>query len=524
MTGSSSCWWDVASRGEAAARHHDPFVDVTLVALTVLLTLFTAVVVAVPAAVPAIRNDRLDIGITMAATLVAFAVAALNWARGRVSRDAAALLRGSAFAVLALLNGLTLLVMLMGVEGTVGASPQHPGQLPLVAALLARGSSAILLVLAGYLALRNASAARPVVMLIAPAALVGVALAVASLAQDRLPQIASQEALEQMVRVPAMPVTASSAPVLVATQGLIGAALLVAAALAHRHYRRLGRVSDALLAAGLLIAAVSQVHGAIHPAAYTSIVTTADMLRLGFYGALLFGIVTDSRDDLRELREANVEVQRLAAAQAVSAQLEERARIAREIHDGLAQDLWYAKLKQSRLAQRIATDEESTVLSDEVGDAIDAALAEARRAVVAMRPGAEPGDLPDMIARQVEDFSDRFAVRTEFTTVGGGTELDPRAQAEVLRIVQEALTNVRKHADATLVRVAVENGSDLRVSITDNGRGFRPSVKTGGFGLESMRHRAELIGGSVNVMSEPRDGTRVELIVPIGGEEGHGGG
>jgi signal transduction histidine kinase len=215
-----------------------------------------------------------------------------------------------------------------------------------------------------------------------------------------------------MVSVPAMPLTVSSAPVLVATQGLIGVAFLVAAALAHRHYRRVGRVGDALLAAGLLIAAVSQVHGAIHPGAYTSIVTTADMLRLGFYGALLFGIFTDSRDDLRELREANVEVQRLAAAQAVSAQLEERSRIAREIHDGLAQDLWFAKLKQSRLAQRVASDEEATVLSDEVGGAIDAALAEARRAVVAMRPGAEPGDLTDMIARQVDDFSDRFAVRT----------------------------------------------------------------------------------------------------------------
>ena len=495
----------------------------TLVVLIVVLAMFTAVVVAVPTAVPAIRNDRLDIAINTAATLVAFAVAALNWARGRVSRDAAALLRGSAFAVLALLNGLTLLVVVMGVGADFGASAEDPGQLPLVAALLARGTSAVLLVLAGYLGLRGASAARPVVMLVAPAALVGVALAFASLAQDRLPELASETALREMVQVPAMPVTVSTAPVLVATQGLIGVALLIAAALAHRHYRRVGRVGDALLAAGLLIAAVSQVHGAIHPGAYTSIATTADVLRLGFYGALLFGIVTDSRDDLRELREANVEVQRLAAAQAVTAQLEERARIAREIHDGLAQDLWYAKLKQSRLAQRIADDEEATVLSDEVGDAIDAALAEARRAVVAMRPGAEPGDLPDMIARQVEDFSDRFAVRTEFETVGGSPELDPRAQAEILRIVQEALTNVRKHADATLVRVNVETDTDMRVTITDNGRGFRPHVATGGFGLESMRHRAELIGGRLSVTSEPSDGTQVELIVPIGqGEEGRG--
>ena len=501
-------------------RHDDPFVDLALVVLFLLLALFTAVVIAVPSAVPAIRNERLDIVTLAAATLVSFAVAGLNWARGRVSRDASALLRGSAFAVLSLLNGLTLLVLLVGMEAAVGAAPEDPGQLPLVAAAIARSTSAVLLVLAGYLALRDTSpAARPALMLVAPAALVGIAILLGAMAQDRLPALASDAALEQMVRIPAMPVAVSSAPVLVATQGLIGVALLIAAALAHQQYRHTGRVGDALLAAGLLVAAVSQVHGAIHPANYAAIVTTSDMLRLAFYGALLFGIITDSRDDLRDLREANVEVRRLAEAQAASAQLEERARIAREIHDGLAQDLWYAKLKQSRLAQRVVADDDASALSDEVGDAIDAALAEARRAVVAMRPGAEPGDLADMIARQVDDFSDRFAVRTEFTSSDDMPDLDPRAQAEVLRIVQEALTNVRKHADATMVRVTMESNAELRVRVADNGRGFRTSVRTGGFGLDSMRQRAELIGGHVTVTSAPRDGTKVEVVVPLPGRE-----
>ena len=95
-----------------------------------------------------------------------------------------------------------------------------------------------------------------------------------------------------------------------------------------------------------------------------------------------------------------------------------------------------------------------------MGDAIDAALAEARRAVVAMRPGADAGDLPDMIARQVIDFSDRFALRAEVRNTGPVPDLEPRAQAEVLRIVQEALNNVRKHADATVVRVDLESGAD----------------------------------------------------------------
>jgi signal transduction histidine kinase len=215
------------------------------------------------------------------------------------------------------------------------------------------------------------------------------------------------------------------------------------------------------------------------------------------------------------LRAANVEVRRLAEAQLASVALEERARLAREIHDGLAQDLWYAKLKQSRLAQIIPRGDEATTLSDEVGDAIDAALGEARQAGIAMRPGGEPGHLPEMIERQVDDFADRFAVRAETTVTGPIPALDPRTQAEVLRIVQEALTNIRKHADATVVRVTVETDGDLRVNIADNGRGFRPDVPTGGFGLESMRQRADLIGASLTVSSAPRDGTRVELRLPV---------
>ena len=501
-------------------RGRHPWVDALLVGLTLLLVLVTAVVVAVPTVAPATINDRLDIAILTTATLVAVAMASLNWARGRVSGDAAALLRGSAFAVLGLLNGLTLAIQLLGVEATFGGSLDAPGQLPLVAGVIARWTSAVLFVLAGALALmRVGRATRPAVMLIAPAALVGVAIALAALSQDRLPALAGAVALDELVQIPPMPLTPGSAPVLVVIQVAIGLAFLVAAVLAHRSYRRSGRAGDALLAAGLLIAAASQAHGAIHPGSYASLVTTADLLRLAFYGMLVAGAVTDSRDDLRELVEAHDEVQRLAEAQAAGAQLEERARIAREIHDGLAQDLWYAKLKQSRLAQLLVGDGESRVLSDEVSDAIDAALAEARRAVVAMRPNAEVGHLLDQIGRQVEDFSDRFAVRAEITTRGAVPAMEPRTQAEVLRIVQEALNNVRKHADATVVRVGFDSGADLRLTIADNGRGFQPDVPTGGFGLESMRQRAELIGAKLTVSSEPQDGTRIELVIPLTGRE-----
>jgi signal transduction histidine kinase len=215
-----------------------------------------------------------------------------------------------------------------------------------------------------------------------------------------------------------------------------------------------------------------------------------------------------------------MEVRRLADAEFAAATLEERARLAREIHDGLAQDLWYAKLKQSRLAQIAALEGEPRRLSEEVSSAIDDALAEARNAIAAMRGGAESGPLFDVLERQVDDFSDRFAVRAELTHHGPEPEIGPRARAELMRIVQEALTNVRKHADATVVRVSVASGDDLRVAVADNGRGFHPEAVDGGFGLDSMRQRAELIGATLSISSKPQDGSRIEVVLPLRRGEG----
>ena len=422
-------------------------------------------------------NDRLDTLILTAALLVSGSVSALAWSRGRVAHDAAALLRGSAFAVLALLNGLALAVALVGADPAVGASLEDPGQLPLIAGIVARGVSAALLVAAGMAALsRRTPALRPWLVLIGPSLAVAVFILLGVLVQDQLPMLAPQEALDAIAADPTAALAPRSAPVLVVLQSLIGAAFIVAALLAHRAYRRSGRAGDALLAAGFMIAAFSQVHYAIHPGSYTSIVTTGDLLRLAFYGVLLVGIVADSRDDLAELRAATMEVRRLAEAEFVAATLEERARLAREIHDGLAQDLWYAKLKQSRLAQIAAFEDEPKRLSDEVADAIDDALAEARNAIAAMRGGAESGPLFDILERQVDDFSDRFAVRAELSHEGPEPEIGPRERAELLRIVQEALTNVHKHADATVVRVSVASGEDLRILVADNGRGFHPEA------------------------------------------------
>ncbi len=483
-----------------------------------MLSALTILVALLPALAPAAVNDRFDIAIVTAAALVSFSVAAIAWSRGRVANDISALLRASAFAILALLNGLILAVGVFGLDHTLDSSLETAGQLPLYASVIGRSASAALLEAAGIAALsRRAPLIRPGVVVLGPALVVLTLLAVAAVFRDDLPAIASRSALDALRADPTQPLPPGSAPALVLLQGLIGILFLIAAWLAHRAFRRSGRAGDALLAAGLLIAAFSQAHSAMHPGSYSSVVTSGDLLRLAFYGVLLVGIVVDSRDDLNELRTATMEVRRLAQAEFAAATLEERARLAREIHDGLAQDLWYAKLKQSRLAQIGQLTGEGGQLSEEVGTAIDNALAEARHAIAAMRGGAETGPFLDLLQRQVEDFSDRFAMRAELTRSGREPDIGPRAQAELVRIVQEALTNIRKHADATVVRVSVDTDDALRITISDNGRGFRPEAVTGGFGLDSMRQRATIIGAELTITSAAQDGSRVQLVMPLNG-------
>ncbi len=199
------------------------------------------------------------------------------------------------------------------------------------------------------------------------------------------------------------------------------------------------------------------------------------------------------------------------------AALEERARLAREIHDGLAQHLWFAKLKFERLVGTL--DETDRPLAAEVGQALDAAIIEAREALVTMRASlAEDVPFADMLARNIDDFEEGSGLRVETSiSMGIPATLAPRVQVELLRIISEALTNVRKHADATTVRIAAEvSDGELLITVTDNGKGFvQEEAFDQGMGLRGMHERARLIGGSLLVRSELSGGTTVEVRAPV---------
>jgi signal transduction histidine kinase len=487
--------------------------------LFLALAVLTLAVAFNPLVAPATLDPRLDVVIGTAATLVTAAATLLAWGRFREGREVAALFRGSAFAVLFVFNAATLGVTLLGLDGAFGASLDEPGQLPVWSALLGRFVAALLLITAGVAGLRPSSRQprRGRLLFVLPAAAVLGAMGVGALMQAALPQLIGPRGIQQLRTQPDLPLLPPDASVwLIGAQWLVGLAFLVAAVLAYRLFRRERRGLHGCLAIGLLLAAFSQVHSGINPGSFTGLVTTGDMLRVLFYGALLVAVVVESWTDVRGLRQAQVTIRLLHEAELVEATHEERGRLAREIHDGLAQDLWYAKLKQGRLQSLLPEGSEVRGLAAEVSDALDAALADARQAVMALRP-TEGGAFGEVLRRYVEDFGDRFGILAECVVEAADAEPTPRAQAELLRIVQEALNNVRKHADATVVRVAARVAEDrVEITVSDNGCGFDPAtVDASGYGLRSMQERARIAGASLSIDSRPSDGTRIRVSVPL---------
>ena len=479
------------------------------------LTAFTALVFATPDVRIAVINERLDVIINTGTTLGAGAIAALAWARYRVTSEARSFYQAGAFLTLAAVNGSVMAVLALDRGPELGFDLADPGPMPIISFVLARFVAAALLLIGGWAALRQEFLPRrhAALLVVAPAVLTITLLSILRRGEVAMPL--SAEALDHLRRLPGEPLEPSVVSAgLLGVQLGIGAMFLAAAWLAYRSTIRDHRWTDAYLAIGLVLAAFSQVHFALNPGSYAALVTTGDALRAGFYAVLLAGVIVQSRADVDAIEAANAELRVLRDADVQRALLEERARLAREVHDGLAQDLWYARLKQGRLAKLVDGDE-ARELVQEVMTAIDSGIAEARQTVMAMRAGSTDAPLLEVVKRYVEDFGDRFALDVRFSASGDLPELPARAQAEILRIVQEALNNVRKHADATVVRVeATADEEWLTMSVTDNGRGFQPDQATRGYGLSGMRERAELIGGRLEIDAAVSDGTRVRITVP----------
>ncbi|MDQ3937695.1 MAG: sensor histidine kinase [Chloroflexota bacterium] len=495
--------------------------DLILLATAAGLTLATVVILLNPSFSFALVDRSLDVTINSLTVLAAASLAALALGRFRESGHLPGLFESSAFLLMAWVTFINVALVVTQVDARFHLSlgiAEPPSQAPLYVWSVSRIAAASLLLLGGIAALnavRRPPRTRRILLL--PVATVSVLAVMLWLARDLLPPYVGPEGIQALIEEPrtarALP---GMTPIAIIVQALAAALFLSGALLYRRSYLRNGPVADGYLAVALLLAAFGEVHFVLHPGVYTGLVNTVDALRVTFFLVLLMGINAEARSDLRALRSAYAALDRLRLSEAERATLEERTRLARELHDGLAQDLWFAKLKHERLVPHVPSEHHG--LAREVTQALDNAIGEAKQALVTMRAGFDrERPLHELLAQAVEDFGSRSGVRADFSAADLPASLPPRTQAEVVRVLQEALTNVSKHADATVVRVTAEAGNGkLVLRIVDNGRGFRPEETPGdGMGVRGMRERARLMGGDLRVRSEPSSGTAVQLSLPV---------
>ena len=206
---------------------------------------------------------------------------------------------------------------------------------------------------------------------------------------------------------------------------------------------------------------------------------------------------------------------------------EERERIAREMHDSLAQVLGYVNTKTQAVQEllRQGQTERASAHVGQLGEAARAAYADVREGILALRTSLGPGrGLLEALQEYLHLWREQSGIEAELSVQPVGASLDrlpPAAELQLLRIVQEALANVRKHAGArhAVVRISVEPGA-VETVISDDGAGFDPARahladdRSPRFGLSTMRERAESAGGTLEIVSMPGQGTRIAVRIP----------
>jgi PAS domain S-box-containing protein len=219
------------------------------------------------------------------------------------------------------------------------------------------------------------------------------------------------------------------------------------------------------------------------------------------------------RQSQRELRELSARV--------LEAREEEKAHIARELHDELGQLLTALKMDLGWVRERLPADSELAPRVNEMGGLLDRTIAATRRISADLRPlMLDDLGLADAAAWLVEDFAKRSGVACQVDICEELTDVSKAVATAVYRAIQESLTNIARHAGAkrAWVVLAVEDDA-IQVEVEDDGRGIAPEdlAKARSLGLKGMRERIAFLGGSLDIARAPRGGTRLRLRVPLQG-------
>jgi signal transduction histidine kinase len=277
----------------------------------------------------------------------------------------------------------------------------------------------------------------------------------------------------------------------VATSSLALLALVAVIGFAIR-YRVRGEDLDSWLALGATLTLFAELHYVLTPDVSSDFVSQGDFLRVLSYGVLLVGVW-----------------RAISFAEFGRAVAEERARVAREIHDGLAQYLFAVSTHASMLEAGAPLEQTLPKLKE----AAAAAQQEARFAVLALSSASGTAPFDAALRRYVEFLTADGALEVD-VEIDPSILLAPDEQIEVFRIVQEGLANVRKHAGARRADVWIGQRLGRRiVSVRDDGVGFEGEEAPAGQGLKNMRQRAKTIDGGFVLRSRPGAGTSLEVVL-----------
>lgn len=252
-----------------------------------------------------------------------------------------------------------------------------------------------------------------------------------------------------------------------------------------------------LLAGAAVLWAVSRIDAVLAVSSADAWSTASLLLRAGAYSVLVAAASVEISDYWRRMAHATA--------------LEERRRLSRDLHDGIAQDLAFAAGQARFLARRSDHPDRARMIIA----ATERALDECRNALAALnRPLDEP--LHVALTQCAEEMCDRFQTRLDLD-LDLTAAVTPEVHQGLVRIVREAVGNAGRHGQAGHVAVHLRQEDGLILAVDDDGSGFDTSLdqrSTGRFGLVSMRERAEALGGTFSVRSEKDGGTRVEIRLP----------
>ena len=451
-----------------------------------IATALTVLVSALPFVHNAYQNHSAHAAIETGAALVAWMASYLVFLRYRRSGLLSDLLLTSALALLAATN-----LLFLAIPAAFASGPAE--EAAMWAAVVGGALGAVTLAGAAF------AAPRPVKRPAAAAALAGIGLIV-TLVIVSVIVVVFEDRLALGIN-PASTPDGSTWPQPTGNLPLL--ALLACAGLAYAlsavgFSRRAASTGDQLIfwvSIACVLGAFARVNYVLFPSIYTDWVYMGDILRTAMYVCLAIGAVREVNDYHRSLAKVAV--------------LEERRRLARDFHDGLAQELAYVVAHGRNLARTTSDPAAGRLVA-----AAERALDEARGAIGALKRQADE-PLDAALADTASEIAQREGATVKLD-LAPGVRVSSAAQDALVRVVREAVTNAIRHGHASIVKVHLDNGGGIHLRIEDDGQGFdiSESVANGRFGLTSMKERTRALGGELRIVSHVGGGTAVEVTLP----------